>query len=215
MARIELWQQWGLLKTGATATLSNYLSLRSQADTESPPGMNRRGRCAGLRWPLPPQPYSSAVPVCSRGQQPAFSVKKQFPFSGNIGARKQLISLSMTVQGLSKWRGFHQLSILRASFLPAFWLATPSGRLFPPDVGPEPAGAPAAMILKDRNAPTTSRSAAKGNAQGLICLKIHPLSGRSPRRGPLRQNPLCETLFRAMDPRENFAFHWGVEQCLT
>jgi hypothetical protein len=31
-------------------------------------------------------------------------------------------------------------------------------------------------------------------------LKIHPLSGRSPRRGPLRQNPLCETLFRAKDP---------------
>ena len=34
------------------------------------------------------------------------------------------------------------------------------------------------------------------------------ISGLSP-RGPLRQNPLCETLFRAMDPRENFAFHWG------
>ena len=111
---------------------------------------------------------SSAVPVCSRGQQPAFAVKKQFSFTGNIGARKQLISLSMTVQDPIKWRGFHQLSILRASFLPAFWLATPSGRLFPPDVGPEPAGAPAAMILKDRNAPTTSRSAAEGNAQGLI-----------------------------------------------
>ena len=32
---------------------------------------------------------------------------------------------------------------------------------------------------------------------------------RSPRRGPSRQNPLCETLFRAKDPRENFSFHWG------
>ena len=65
----------------------------------------------------------------------------------------------MTVQGLIKWRWFHQLSIWQAFFLPAFWLATPSGRLFPPDIGREPAGAPTAMILKDRNDPTTSLSA--------------------------------------------------------
>jgi hypothetical protein len=32
-------------------------------------------------------------------------------------------------------------------------LATPSGRLFPPDVGRELAGAPGAMISKDRNDP--------------------------------------------------------------
>jgi hypothetical protein len=57
--------------------------------------------------------------------------------------------------------------------LPAFWLATPSGRLFPPDVGPKPAGAPGAMILKDRNAPTTRLSAAKGKAQGLTYLGIY------------------------------------------
>ena len=30
--------------------------------------------------------------------------------------------------------------------------------------------------------------------------EVHPLLGRSPRRGPLRQNPLCETLFRAKGP---------------
>jgi hypothetical protein len=47
-------------------------------------------------------------------------VKKQFPFAGNIGARKPLVSLSMTVQGLIKWRCLHQLSIWRAFFLPAF-----------------------------------------------------------------------------------------------
>ena len=47
----------------------------------------------------------------------------------------------------------------RAFFLPAFWLATSSGRLFPPDVGREPAGAPAAMILKNRDDPTTNLSA--------------------------------------------------------
>jgi len=76
-------------------------------------------------------------------------IKKKFPFAGNIGARKPLVSLSMTAQGLIKWRWFHQLSIWRAFFLPAFWLATSSGRLFPPDVGREPAGA--ATILKECN----------------------------------------------------------------
>jgi hypothetical protein len=59
----------------------------------------------------------------------------------------------MTVQGLTKWRCLHQLSILRASFLPAFWLATSSERLFPPDVRRELAGAPGAMISKDSNDP--------------------------------------------------------------
>ena len=59
----------------------------------------------------------------------------------------------MTVQGVIKWRCLHQLSILRAFFLPAFWLATSSGRLFLPDVGRELAGAPGAMISKDSNDP--------------------------------------------------------------
>jgi hypothetical protein len=44
----------------------------------------------------------------------------------------------MTMQGIIKWSCLHQLSIWRAFFLPAFWLATSSGRLFPPDVGREP-----------------------------------------------------------------------------
>jgi hypothetical protein len=83
-------------------------------------------------------------------------ISKLFPFEGNIGVRKLLVSLSMIVRGLIKWRWFHQFSIWRAFFLPAFWLATSSGRLFQPDVGGEPAGASAAMILKDRNDPTTS-----------------------------------------------------------
>ena len=40
--------------------------------------------------------------------------------------------------------------------MPVFWLATSSGRLFPSDVGREPAGVlAAALILKDRNDPTT------------------------------------------------------------
>jgi hypothetical protein len=33
------------------------------------------------------------------------------PLSGHLGARKPLASLSMTVQGLIKWRCLHQLSI--------------------------------------------------------------------------------------------------------
>jgi hypothetical protein len=59
----------------------------------------------------------------------------------------------MTVQGLIKRRCLQQLSIWRAFFLPAFWLATSSGPLFPPDVGRERAGAPGAMISNDRNDP--------------------------------------------------------------
>jgi hypothetical protein len=52
--------------------------------------------------------------------------------------------------------GTLQLSIWRAFFVPAFWLATSLGSLFLPDAGREPADA--AMILKNHSDPTISLS---------------------------------------------------------
>jgi hypothetical protein len=53
-------------------------------------------------------------------------------------------------QGFISWRYLHQLC-LQALFLPAFWLATPSGRSFPPAVGHELAATRDAMISNDLN----------------------------------------------------------------
>ena len=50
------------------------------------------------------------------------------------------------------------------------------------------------MILKDRNAPTTSRSAAEGNAQGLICLKIHPFRALASARPLAPKSPMRNTV---------------------
>jgi len=61
-------------------------------------------------------------------------------------------------------------------FLPAFWLATSSGHLFPPDIGREPAGAQEIV--------TTSLSALSGCSQRKVA--EHLVLGWRPVSFPLR-----------------------------
>jgi hypothetical protein len=62
--------------------------------------------------------------------------KKQFSFVGKLGARKPLVSLSIVIsRDCISWT----CSWRRLFFSPGPWLATLSGRSFPPGVGREPA----------------------------------------------------------------------------